>query len=125
TEAALALGGARPDHGEAIDWLAGRLAQRPGQVHLVYTTIAWQYFPAAMQRRGAALIAAAGARATPDAPLAWFGMEAAGRDPGAGVWLRLGPGDQVLEAGRADFHGRWIDWGGQAGATDRLAGAAR
>jgi hypothetical protein len=26
------------------------------------------------------------------------------------VTLRLWPGDKTLDLGRADFHGRWVDW---------------
>ncbi len=102
------------DQGDAIDWLADRLA-RPapsGQLHLIYHTVAWQYFPDAAQARGTALIEAAGAAATDDAPLAWLAMEADGASPGAGLALRLWPGDQRINLGRACFHGRWVDWRG-------------
>ena len=58
----------------------------------------------------AALIETAGAAATTDAPLALFGMEADGTGPGAALTLRLWPGDVTLPMGRADFHGRRIDW---------------
>lgn len=111
TEAALAAGPPRPDRGDAVGWLEARLAPpRPGQLHLIFHTIAWQYFPAKAQARGRALIEAAGARASPDAPLAWLGYEADGAEPGAGLTLRLWPGDLTLALGRADFHGRWVDW---------------
>ena len=50
-----------------------------------------------------------GRAATDDAPLAWFGMEADG-GRGAGLTLRLWPGDRTLDAGRCDFHGRWVEW---------------
>ena len=114
TEAALnAATSLRPrvDRADAIDWLETRLAQpRPGQLHLIYHTIAWQYFPPAIQARGAALLAAAGARATPQAPLAHLAMEADGASPGAGLTLTLWPGNLRIANGRADFHGRWIDW---------------
>lgn len=115
TRAAIGVHAAQVDRADAIDWLEGRLAPMPdgmsGHVHLIYHTVAWQYFPKAARDRGAALIAAAGARALPDAPLAWFGMEADG-GRGAALTLRLWPGDLRLHLGRADFHGRWIDWTG-------------
>jgi len=97
---------------DAIDWLAGRLSHQPGQLHLIYSTIAWQYFPADRQAAGTAMIAQAGATATPDAPLAWFGMENDGGKRGAALTLRLWPGDVTLNLGRADFHGRWTNWTG-------------
>lgn len=97
---------------DAVDWLAGRLASpMPGRLHLVCHTIAWQYFPAAAQTRGEALLAAHGARATPDAPLARLGMEAdSSGQRGAGLFIDLWPSGQRIVLGRVDFHGRWIDW---------------
>tara|TARA_R110002049_G_scaffold29972_5_gene102150 strand:- start:23152 stop:24192 length:1041 start_codon:yes stop_codon:yes gene_type:complete len=99
---------------DAVDWLATRMHQAaPGQLHLIQHTIAWQYFPATAQARGRALITAAGAKATAKRPLAWLGMENDG-DPqglgGAAITLRLWPGDIHLTLGRADFHGRWVNW---------------
>lgn len=111
TEAALAARPPLPERGGAADWLAARLATpRPGHLHLIFHTVAWQYFPAAEQTRARALIEAAGTRATPDNPLAWLGYEADGAQPGAGLTLRLWPGTRSIPLGRADFHGRWIDW---------------
>ncbi|GHG92123.1 DUF2332 domain-containing protein [Pseudodonghicola xiamenensis] len=112
TRAAIAAQAAPVDRSDAIDWLAARLEMpRPGQLHLIYHTVAWQYFPAAAQTRGRALIEAAGTRASSDSPLAWLGMEADG-GTGAAITLRLWPGDITLTLGRADFHGRWIRWTG-------------
>ena len=107
-----AIGGAttKVTQADAIDWLAGRMDHVPGQLHLIYSTIAWQYFPAEKQKAGAAVIAAAGAQATEETPLAWFGMEQDGGNPGAALTLRLWPGDLQISMGRADFHGRWVDW---------------
>lgn len=114
TRAAAARASGPVTRGEAIDWLAARLAQpRQGHLHLIQHTVAWQYLPEAAQARGRALIEAAGARATPEAPLAWLSMESDGDRSGAlgaALVLRLWPGDLHLALGRADFHGRWIDW---------------
>lgn len=101
--------------GDAADALASLLAdRRPGVTTLVFHTVAWQYFPADTARRAQALLDAAGAAATDDAPLARFGMEADG-GRGAGLSLTLWPGGQTHALGRADFHGRWIDWTGLPG----------
>lgn len=95
---------------DARDWLAGRLsAPQPGRLHLVCHTVVWQYLSPAAQAAGDALIAAAGSRATPDAPLARFAMEADG-GRGAALTLTLWPGGERIDCGRADFHGRWVDW---------------
>ena len=99
--------------GDAVDWLDARLATpHPGHLHLIFHTIAWQYFPPATQARGAALLAQAGARATPDAPLAHLAMEADTTPGSAALTLTLWPGGQSLLLGRAGFHGQWIFWGG-------------
>lgn len=106
--------------GDAIDWLADRLAHsRSGALHLVYHTIAWQYFPPDRQQRGTHLLAMAGARATPEAPLARLAMEADTEGPGAALTVTLWPGGEQTVLGRVDFHGRSILWqaGWAGGAT--------
>ncbi|MDG1862559.1 MAG: DUF2332 family protein [Yoonia sp.] len=110
TQAAIATCDAIVDHGDAVAWLEDQLTHHEGICHLVYHTVAWQYFPADAQARGTALIEAAGASATAAHPLAWFGMEADGNSPGAALTLRIWPGDITLDIGRADFHGRWVHW---------------
>lgn len=110
TRAAIAVAAAPVARADAIDWLATRLPHIPGRLHLIYHTIAWQYFPAAKQALGVAMIAAAGAAATADSPLAWFGVEADRNAADAALTLRLWPGDLTLDLGRADYHGRWLRW---------------
>ena len=79
--------------GDAIDWLQGRLAQsHPGALHLVYHTIAWQYFPPDAQASGLALFDQAGARASAGAPLAHLSMEADAVPDGAALVLWLWTG---------------------------------
>ncbi|WP_299614902.1 DUF2332 family protein [uncultured Tateyamaria sp.] len=116
TRAATSVLSAQVDKGDAIDWLESRLADAPaGHMHMIQHTVAWQYFPAAAQARGTAMIEAAGARARDDSPLAWMQMETDGDTTGtvgAALTLRLWPGDITLNLGRADFHGRWINWTG-------------
>ncbi len=113
TDAAIRVNRAEVDRSDAVDWLEGRLADAPqGRMHLIYHTVAWQYFPAERQATGTALIEAAGARATPETPLAWLRMEADGQARGAAVTARLWPGDHHIVLGRADFHGRWVEWTG-------------
>ncbi|MFB2593379.1 DUF2332 domain-containing protein [Paracoccus sp. p4-l81] len=110
-KAAMAMFDAQVARGDAVDWLAMRLAHpMPDRLHLIYSTVAWQYVPAAAQARGTRLIEAAGRGATDQAPLAWLTYEADSQSPGAGVTLRLWPGDLRIDLGRACFHGRWIDW---------------
>ncbi|MBO6604050.1 MAG: DUF2332 family protein [Roseicyclus sp.] len=111
TRLAMDLATTRPEPGDAAAWLHGRLATpRPGTTHLVYHTVAWQYFPPETQKACTRAIEEAGARATEDAPVAHFSMEADGRGRGAGMTLRIWPDGTEINAGRVDFHGRWIDW---------------
>jgi len=111
TRAAIEAQSIPVERGDAIDWLETRLAnRRDGHLHLIYHTIAWQYFPPDTQARGTALIETAGAGATTSAPLAWLRMENDGGTEGAALTLRLWPGDQRITLGRVDFHGRWVRW---------------
>ena len=116
TRAAASVLTAHVEKGDAIQWLTARLEAVPeGHMHMIQHTVAWQYFPTAAQARGTAMIEAAGARATPETPLAWMQMETDGDRTGAvgaALTLRLWPGDLTLNLGRADFHGRWIRWAG-------------
>jgi hypothetical protein len=98
------------DRADAGDWLAGRARPVPGACHLIFHTVAWQYFPPATAARATAAIIAAGEQATDRAPLAWFGAEADGAAPGIALTLRLWPGNRTWSLGRMDAHGRWIDW---------------
>lgn len=115
TRAALDLAAAGPPpvtQADAVDWLEHRLARPvPGALHMVFHTVAWQYFPAATRTRGEAVLAGAGARATPGAPLARLAMEADDSGlAGAALTLDLWPDGRRIDLGRVDFHGRWVDW---------------
>lgn len=114
TRAAIAAAEVAVEKGDAIEWLSGRFGQQPeGHLHLIYHTIAWQYFPAAKQAEGKAMIEAAASRATGTRPLAWLRMEHDGdtaNSAGAGLTLRLWPGDLEVTLARVDFHGRWVRW---------------
>ena len=113
TNAAIAIADTAVEKADAIDWLRKRLDHVQGEIHLIYHTVAWQYFPQSAQVRGTKLIEAAGSLATNESPLAWFGMENDGTQQGAALTLRLWPGDITLNLGRADFHGRWVKWSGE------------
>ncbi|MGX9351009.1 DUF2332 domain-containing protein [Shimia sp. W99] len=110
TRAAIALQDAPLEQGDAIDWLERNLTPVPGTLHLIYHTVAWQYFPTHAQERGEEIIVGAGHAALPDTPLAWLSLEADDKTPGAAIRLRLWPGNHDIDLGRADFHGRWVDW---------------
>jgi len=127
-EAAIEMYDAVVDKADACDWLAGRLAApRPGAIHLVTHTVAWQYFPEESRARCLAALDAAGARATADAPLARLSMEGDERKgEGAPIELTIWPGGHRIHLGRVDFHGRWVDWNAPAQhAPNSKTGKAR
>ncbi|PHQ68853.1 MAG: hypothetical protein COB93_09585 [Sneathiella sp.] len=98
---------------DALDWLKERTATKyDGAAHVIYSTIAWQYLPEAARAKGEDIIRTAGAKATEAAPLAWVSKETDDASPGAGLSITLWPGGERREVGRADFHGRWVDWTG-------------
>ncbi|MBV0912742.1 DUF2332 domain-containing protein [Anianabacter salinae] len=114
TEAALALARRTDlavDQGDAGAWLAKTLqGTARDECAVVVHTVAWQYFP---EPTRAAALAAMHSYGT-DRPLARISMEADGDQRGAGLSLTLWPGGRTLALGRADFHGRWVDWTGPA-----------
>jgi hypothetical protein len=105
------------DRADAVNWLEKRLSgTHEGQVHVIYHTIAWQYLPASSKAKGEALIAAAGAAATQNAPLARLQLEAdEQKHNGAALTLQIWPTGEKHLIGRADFHGRWVEWIGWPG----------
>ncbi len=110
TRAALDLGPPMPDQGDAAAWLQARLDQpHEGALHLVFHTIAWQYFPRATKAACADALEAAGARATSSRPLAHLSMEADGNAQGAALTLKTWPKGSKMTLGRVDFHGRWLN----------------
>ena len=110
TEAAIAAGPPPLDRSDAVDWLERRLAEpHHGALHLVYHTVFRQYLSAQASARMTDLLADAGARATPGAPLAHLAMEGDGQT-GAAITLTTWPHGRTETLGRICFHGRWIDW---------------
>jgi PTH1 family peptidyl-tRNA hydrolase len=112
---AMASSDTRPDRGDAADWLARRLStHHPGHLHVVYHTIAWQYFPTTTQDACRAALAQAAERATEDAPLAHIALEADGDAKGAALTAQVWPpkmnASGPVQLARADYHGRWINW---------------
>lgn len=95
----------------AADWVEREILEAPasGKVRVLLHSIAFQYFPQETQARIAARMAAAGARATEAAPLAWLAFEQNG-EAGPQLTLRLWPGNQRIVLANADAHVRKVDW---------------
>ena len=108
TDAAISLNPPLPKKSSAIEFLRQRLASPWSGCHLIYSTVAWQYFSKDEKSQITELITKRGAKS--QAPLAWLRIEAHGKSPGAGMRLDLWPEQKRIDLGRMDFHGRWITW---------------
>ena len=103
----------------AADFVEAELArpQASGTTRMLMHSIVWQYVPEDQQARVTAAMEAAGARATPDKPLAWVALEANRVAHIHEMVVRHWPGGAAGEiVTRAHPHGAWIGWGG----SDRL-----
>ena len=103
------------EQSDTLQWLQNRLDAAPeGALHVVTHTIAWQYFPQNTKDDGEQAFLKAGAVATATRPLARLRLEADGMSPGAALSLSFWDGSKPeghhISLGRADFHGRWINW---------------
>lgn len=113
TEAAFDAAAAAPwrvERADAATWVEERLSEEvpAGRARVLMHTIMWQYLPEPTKQRITAAMESAGAAATTERPLYWLRMEADGDS--AAVTLRQWPGDIERELGRADYHGRWVEW---------------
>jgi hypothetical protein len=107
----------RPDvvKAGAGDWVAEQLA-RPraeGVTRVLYHSIVWQYLPVATRDRIELAMAEAGARATPERPLAWIQLETNRETFRHELRVRCWPahpGWALL--GQAQAHGAWVEWYG-------------
>jgi PTH1 family peptidyl-tRNA hydrolase len=122
TRAAIDLADTRVDADDAAPWLARRLATPYDGLHVVYSTIAAQYFPPATLASISDTLTQAGQRATADAPLLHLAMEADDDTPGAGLTATLWAGGAAVQRqlARVDFHGAWVVWRDEAFASPRF-----
>jgi hypothetical protein len=112
---ALALLSAHPpmlEQGDAPDWVEARLAepQPEGVTRVLMHSIVFTYISAEGQARITAAMEAAGARATPERPLAWVHVEADRNVHQHVLTVRSWPayGETVVIA-RAHAHGFWVE----------------
>jgi hypothetical protein len=106
----------RVERADAAAWLEEALA-RPGEriATVVFHSSFWGHLAAATQARIATAIAAAGRRATANAPLHWLRWEdeppAPARPPGRHeLRLQSWPGGSDVLLGIGQPHGDWIEW---------------
>jgi hypothetical protein len=112
--AAIALArqvGVHVDQADALPWVSAALAPtRTGQATVLYHSVMWQYMPLATRDALHEVIAAAGARASRDAPMAWLRFEPPDADVHMLLTLTLWPGGTPRVLAAAHPHGRRIDW---------------
>lgn len=123
-DAALEVARADPpqvDRADAAEWLAAELAEPAAGVCTVVThSIMFQYLSAASGRSMLTSLDEAGARATPEAPLAWLRMEPGGDQ--AELRLTTWPSGVTHLLATSAYHGPPIAWRAPDGGVLR-AGA--
>lgn len=106
--------GVRIDHADAADWVEQRLAepQDPGVARVLMHSVVWQYLPDDSARRVRAAMTAAGARATPERPLAWVMMEPNRAIAHQVIRVMSWPGGgEPTVLGVSHAHAAWIRYG--------------
>ncbi len=110
-----ALRPTRVEQADAASWLEARLATpAPDAATVVYHSIVWQYLGESTKAQVLDLLAARGRQAKSNSPLYWLRMEPASEPRFAELRLTAWPSGRERLLARNDFHGRWIEWFGQA-----------
>lgn len=106
------------ERADAAAFVQEKLATRPeGAAFVLFHSIMWQYLPRQTRDSVLSALDEAGAKATPDAPVAWLRMEP--NDPkdgfatlGLTTWPGTAHAGTARTLAKCDFHGRWIEWAG-------------
>jgi hypothetical protein len=107
--------GAPPDlvRMDAVDFVRAMLArpQREGVTRALFHTVMWQYLTEAAQQVITELMKAAGAKASPDKPLAWLALETNRATFRHELWVRYWPGgEEAVQLSQSHPHGAWVEW---------------
>ena len=97
----------------AADFVEGELAKPQDErtTRVLMHSIVWQYVPADQQARVTAAMEKAGARATPERPLAWVALEANRTVHHHELVVRYWPGGETpKKLAHAHAHGAWVEW---------------
>lgn len=97
----------------AADFVEAELAkpQEAGTTRMLMHSIVWQYVPADQQARVTAAMEAAGAKATPERPLAWVQVEADRSVHRHKLTVRYWPGGEAeVQLAWAHPHGADVEW---------------
>ncbi|HET7294514.1 MAG TPA: DUF2332 domain-containing protein [Vicinamibacteria bacterium] len=119
-EGALELAARIPAVVDAVaisDWLPEQLAStHRGLATVVYHSVVVEYLPEEAQRDLAATLAAAGSRATPEAPLGWLRLEPISGERHHGVTLTTWPGGRERLLAFSGAHGADVATPGPLGS---------
>ncbi|CAN5861115.1 DUF2332 domain-containing protein [soil metagenome] len=92
-------------------WTRAQLVELPdGAATVVYHSVVSEYLDDTTRERFVAALTDAGARATPDSPLAWVRLEPVSRLRHHGVQMTLWPGSQTRTLARCGAHGSDVVW---------------
>jgi hypothetical protein len=108
------------DRADAVDWVEAQLTQgRPGLATVVFHSIVLPYLSEEARARLVDVLHTAGARATPEAPLAWLSMEPDTNQDA--IELTEWPGGMRRRVATAGFHaGKVSAWGRMASPARRV-----
>ncbi len=115
-DVAIALATAQPPdlvQMDAAAFVAERLAadQPAGVSRVLFHTVMWQYLPQATRAAIRAMMEEAGAKATPERPLAWLRVETNRATFRHELTVKFWPGgDKVTLLAEAHPHGAWVRW---------------
>ena len=112
---------------DAADWIEARLAepQQAGVTRVLMHSVVWQYLPEPVAERIRRAMAAAGARANPERPLAWVAMEPNRALAQMLVSIFTWPGSTARERlAQCHAHAAWIAPGAAADSASSGGGAA-
>lgn len=115
-EAAIRLAADKPapvERKDAGTFVAERLAapQEAGTTRVIYHSVMWQYLPVTTRHSITTTIEQAGARATPDRPLAWVRLETNRETFRHELSVRYWPGgEEAVTLSEAHPHGAWVIW---------------
>ncbi|MCM8557854.1 DUF2332 domain-containing protein [Sphingomicrobium sediminis] len=98
---------------DAADFVEARLAapQEEGVTRVLMHSLVWQYLPPETQARIRLAMKEAGAKATPQRPLAWVELEGDRTILKHRLHVTAWPGKaERVELARAHAHGGWMEW---------------
>jgi hypothetical protein len=110
--------GGIPERADAADWAQAHVKPKRGVATIVYHSSFIFYPPKAVQARIAAAIEAAGAQASPDAPIAWLSKEPEpSSDAGSDelclrLWMGREGDGEMRRLAQSHAHCAWVRWEG-------------